>query len=289
MMWYNGCAVDLRWSAKSDKKMKGENKVFFGTDSLNGQKFSLDGGPRNYQPGFYLGRIGGELITDYTFFDFGVGLSPNLSFGYWDLAGNLPGSEQANAFEGTINSLHSVNKHMGFFDVEPGNGGWGSNVITNRGVLEEALAYFDQRGIRPGVYISELNWNNFFGKDWKPKTPFSLWLAGTSCPMTLSEIETDFGNLPIVGGQHPLLWQFRISGCPGAPNQDLNVSAINPLTWTGVPGVSLNGPENTLPGKKSAPLVTSGVKNSQVTMGAATVEGWKTELQNIVTQMGKIL
>lgn len=264
--------------------------MFFGTDSLNGQKFSLDGEPPMYGPSFYLGRIGGELTSNYTFFDSGVikdGLSPDVCFGYWDLAGNLPGRNQARAFEGTMNSCASVNKHMGFFDVEPGNGGWGKDIFTNQQILEEALAYFSQRGIRAGVYISGSNWNDFFGADWKPKTPFSLWVAGTSCPETLYEIERDFSQLPMIGGQHPLLWQFRISGCPGAPNQDLNVSNVNPRAWTGMSGVTLKGPRNVLP--KVTPLITDGPKNDQVTMDAETLSGWKAELQAIVAQIGKIL
>jgi len=227
---------------------------YYGSDTNNGLPFpSCTSDAHN----FYIGRLGGETTGGGGDFDISAANAalPPYTLGYWDLAGPVSGGSYTPDQWGDVQAQAFVKawqtgeyeSYLGgttfFLDIEPGNGGWGTNVADNQQLLVGALAYLS--GVSsmigeeayPGIYISQDNWDQFFGSSFNPGYGFVLWLAGTNGP-TCIQAQTDFGSKPALGGYKTMLWQYAVPNA-GSSNQDLDISpyegyALN-HTWKPVP------------------------------------------------------
>lgn len=208
----------------------------FGTDTNATGTFPCTGKYAN----FYIGPIGGETTASTANFSDAAAeaVGVDYTFSYWDLAG--PGSAptgdtptewgvaQANAFISAWEDSDLVGGTTLFADIEPGNGGWGTDTAENQAVLHAFLVTINA-SFTAGVYISSDNWTSYFG-DYTSTEAFVLWLAGADCSITTcAEAETAFNDDytdTSLGGYRVMIWQYVIGSCSGA-TQDLDITPYN--------------------------------------------------------------
>jgi hypothetical protein len=195
---------------------------------------------------FYIGRFGGELTSSTSGFNVTAARQAGIyySYIYWDIGGPVGqsnpyswGYNQANA---AISSwYHNPNAPYAygwtiFGDIEPGNGGWGTNQGNNQQVLQgwidAIVQYNTNTGTQfvPGVYISPANWNSYFGSSFRTSGSFALWVTGCytcsiSCPPadpycsgTTSQVENRWNSSivqTVFGGSFVQVWQYWIGTC----------------------------------------------------------------------------
>ncbi len=197
---------------------------------------------------FYIGRMGYGVQPQGDAFYFNINSARsagnNNTYGYWGLVGPgykgnyAPydwGKKQANcAWNAWHHGPHAnyIGGYTVFVDIELGFGGWrfgdyGVNQAILNGFLAE-LFNITPHYVWPGLYVSPLHWNNLFGQRFVPSTAFVLWITGSdTCGGNLCS-PCNFGcNTPVsvanqfhrstggvvVGGHHPVLWQYWISSC----------------------------------------------------------------------------
>lgn len=230
---------------------------YWGTDSNTGTSPEM---PQN----FYVGRFGYGTTGSSFFFNTGAALSAGKSstYMYWGLEG--PGLapsgatpygwgwlQASNALDQWYNNPNSgfVGGHTIFADIESGFGGWttGSSAYSDnqqvaRGFLDcIASAFTPVTPFHPGIYIFPGDWAGYFGTDFRPKTPFVLWVAGCyacsniicapcddSCWTTLLTVESLLPTVmsTILGGAQAVLWQYWLD--PPCGCGDFDVSLQNP-------------------------------------------------------------
>lgn len=212
---------------------------YFGMDGQSVTPFPTCG---TLSKDFYIGRLGGETTPGGGPFVVATAEAVGAlrTFAYWDVAGPGPrtgtaafnwGVDQANAFM----EAWALNQYVGsatlFGDFEGPNGGWtngngGPNFQTLQGFLETLTGgNFD---FVPGVYITQDNWDNWFGQTYISPTPFVYWLADSLCK-TCSDAESFFnstisGSSYDRGGYKVMIWQYAINTCSNSGNKDLDIT-----------------------------------------------------------------
>jgi len=206
---------------------------YWGTDTNTS---TCCGIPQNY----YLGSFGGGLTGLNNFSVNGATMAGfSFTYEYWAVEG--PGSPNRGgrtAFDWGVAQASAAayqwynNGNAGyvggttiFGDIENLNPGWGSNQSDNRSVLEGFLyqiAQYNNGHFNPGLYISVLNWSNYFGTGYTPGRPFVLWITGcktsfvtSPCSSGSSAMSQINNLLPTIknirlGGMVPVLWQWWI-------------------------------------------------------------------------------
>jgi hypothetical protein len=211
---------------------------YFGTDTNNASTFPCAGNGSH----FYIGRLGGGTTAGGTGYDAAAAaaVGTNLVSTYWDLegpsaapSGTTPynwGVAQANAFKNAWDAKASAGGFTLFADIEAKNPGWASGNATDRqNVLHGFLTTIANLGFTPGVYISTINWDNYFGSSYSSPVPFVFWLAGTDCPSGCTAAQNEFNASKTSitrGGYRVMIWQYAVPGCTGQ-TQDLNITPYN--------------------------------------------------------------
>lgn len=207
---------------------------YSGIDSGSNPPFACPGSGGHY----YIGRIGGELTTDYSDFNYTTAAAvENAEWvsAYWDVAGpNSPlrptgstpsqwGKLQAEAFITAWSDITQVDGTTLFGDIEPGNKGWATTTQPdNRAVITAFLAEI-ATSLTPGVYVTADNWGDWFTAGWTCPVPFVLWLANSFAAITsCSDAESEWStNTPPLGGFQTMIWQYNTHP-PSA--QDLDIT-----------------------------------------------------------------
>ena len=217
---------------------------YFGTDSNNGTPLPTCG---DASP-FYIGGLG-QGVTPGGAFDMTAAKAagPQLTFSYWFLEGpdspNKPSSDtnrawgiaQANAYWQTwADDSSFLQGYTLFADIEEGYG-WGTDQTANMEVLTGWLyQLIENLVVGAGVYISYSNWQTYFNANFPYEVV--LWLAGTNCPSTCADAESQFPPVASFGGYKVMIWQCVVynpsgSTCPtweGQSNiQDINITPYN--------------------------------------------------------------
>ncbi|HEX4208266.1 MAG TPA: hypothetical protein VHZ51_29490 [Ktedonobacteraceae bacterium] len=241
-------------------------QTWWGTDSSSQTGYEL---PQN----FYIGRMGWgkQPQGDALYFNVNAANAAGRerTFGYWGLVGpgngyrgsTSPfdwGKRQADcAWNGWNHGPHatSVGSPTIFVDIESGFGGWtNGNYTANQQVVNgflQELFNITPRNTWPGMYISPNYWKNLLGTQFKPTTPFVLWITGcytcgtgvcgpadNSCSTQTSvqgKWKSHVGNVAL-GGQKPVLWQYWISNCGCG---DYNVCTQNSTSLIPIPSDTL--------------------------------------------------
>ena len=214
------------------------NNWYFGTDTNNAASFPCAGNGTH----FYIGRIGGGVSANNAYFDNAAAsaVGPTTTSTYWDLEGPSVrpsgvsaydwGINQAVAFHNAWKAKTNAKGSTLFGDIEPGNPGWSSTTQADRrDVLSGFLAQLNAFGVTPGIYISTINWDNYFGSAWTTLTPFVFWLADTDCPSGCSGAQNEFNSSKTHitrGGYRVMIWQYATPGCTDQ-SQDLNITPYN--------------------------------------------------------------
>lgn len=214
---------------------------YFGIDSDSVAKFTCPGNG----PNFYIGKLGAETTP-------GGGTAwspacaslatPPYTHSYWDVAGPdgrtgstavAWGEAQANEFYKTWKADSLVKGSTLFGDIEPRNGGWLTDIGSNRAVIAAFLNTINNKGdATAGVYVTQTNWNDYFGSTWTSTAAFVLWLADSFCSVDTCVKAQDYFNSTItninLGGYKTMLWQYNINTCgASANNSDLDITPYN--------------------------------------------------------------
>lgn len=226
--------------------------VWWGTDSGGA---TCCGIPQN----FYIGEFGYGLTRNTVYFNTTAASNAGKynSYEYWGLVGPdaRPGGYTPYSW-GQAQGQKAVNEwfqspdasyvfgHTIFGDVEPGFGGWGSSQTNNQACLNGYLDYVSTAGynLNAGVYVSPLNWTNYFGTAFVPTQTFVLWLTGCrTCGFTPRPCDDGAGAMSqahaiwdqvgtgpgsvILGSRYAVVWQYWISDCGCT---DFNLCNENP-------------------------------------------------------------
>lgn len=148
---------------------------------------------------FYIGRFGFGTWGSAYFFNTAAAQAAGKSntYMYWGLEG--PGltpyglttyswgwqqaSAALNQWSNNPNAAF-IGGYTIFADIESGFGGWTAGNYehyANQQVVEGFLdriakAYTTTTPFHPGIYIAPLDWSDYFGTDFRPSTPFVLWI-----------------------------------------------------------------------------------------------------------------
>jgi hypothetical protein len=211
---------------------------FWGTDT---DSSSCCGLPQN----FYVGRLGYGISTNNTQYfnrDAANAAGYNSTYAYWDIEGPdaapmgrypypyLWGYQQG-LTAGSERSYNPNASYIGgntiFGDIEGGNPGWGNDQAANQAVLQGFLDGIQHNfNMMPGVYISPISWQSFFGSSFAANQGFVLWITGAqtctiscapcdSCADTRAQVQNLAGSVSqnLLGTSGPVIWQYWIGNC----------------------------------------------------------------------------
>jgi hypothetical protein len=211
---------------------------YWGTDTNTGSCCGLS-------QNFYIGRLGyGTHTGDTQYFNTAAANAAGSSstYSYWDVVGPEAntatdpytlGLQQGQTAAGEWSNNPNASYIWGttiFGDIESGNGGWGGSQSRNQDVLQGFLDgiqnFPGDNPLTPGVYITPLQWQAFFGTSYQPNQNFVLWIAGcqtcvVSCKPCASCTDTPAQVLNILsavsqnflGGSRAIIWQYWIGEC----------------------------------------------------------------------------
>ena len=215
---------------------------------------------------FYIGRFGYGTTGSAYFFNTEAALTAGKSntYMYWGLEGpglapygltsyNWGWQQASTALDQwSINpNAVFVGGYTIFADIESGFGGWAagdSEHYANQQVVEGFLDRIAQANtsttpFHPGIYITTFDWSGYFGTDFRPGTPFVLWISfcyscnssicapcDYTCWTTLLTVEALLPTVTstILGGSQAVLWQYWLD--PPCGCGDFNVALQNPKT-----------------------------------------------------------